>query len=477
MLAPGRAIKRVCVHGIDMDCLNDEFTPIADVLAGKCEGKPVKIRGWVYRSRSSGALAFVVMRDATGVLQCAVKKSPPGDANGPNTRKGHAVGAINKEEGAASHAAFEAAKSAFIESSAMVAGTVKKDERAPGGWELSATDFALIHQGQPFPIAKDQSVEFLLDTRHLWLRSQKLTHVMKLRHHIVKSLRDFFDTRGFWEMAPPIITKSACEGGSTLFALDYFGAPAYLTQSGQMYGEVFSTSLEKIYVLAPSFRAEPSRTVRHLAEYWHLEPEMAFYNQKMNMELQEQMLEHVCQNLVKNHSGLLEAAGRDPQKLKGIKAPFPRITYEKAIEECRSLGCPIEYGQDLGADEEAVLTKQYDKPLFVHNHLKEFKAFYMREDPHMPGTVLSADLLAPEGHGEIIGGSERIWDASELKARMEEQNLPLKDHQWYVDLREYGSVPHAGFGLGIERLVKWTLGLDHIRDTIPFPRTINRVYP
>ncbi len=448
-----------------MDCLNDAFTPIADILAGKHEGKAVKIRGWVYRSRSSGGLAFVVMRDSTGVLQCAIKKG------------GDGKGAAGAPKVGVSDAAFEAAKGAYLESSAMVAGTVKKDERAPGGYELGASEFEIVSQGKPFPIAKDQSVEFLMDTRHLWLRSQKLTHVMKLRHHIVRSLRDFFDGSGFWELAPPIITKSACEGGATLFELNYFGTPAYLTQSGQMYGEVFTTALENIYILAPSFRAEPSRTIRHLAEYWHLEPEMAWYNQKMNMELQEKMVEHVCQNLVKNHSDLLMAIGRDPEKLKGIRGPFPRLTYEKAIDECRALGCNIEYGQDLGADEEAVLTRQYDKPLFVHNHPKEFKAFYMREDRAHPGTVLSNDLLAPEGHGEIIGGSERIWDAGELKARMEEQNLPMADYQWYVDLREYGSVPHAGFGLGIERLVKWTLGLDHIRDAIPMPRTINRVYP
>jgi asparaginyl-tRNA synthetase len=259
--------------------------------------------------------------------------------------------------------------------------------------------------------------------------------------------------------------------------LDYFGSPAFLSQSGQLYSEACIAALEKIYILAPSFRAEPSRTVRHLAEYWHLEPEMAFYNQEKNMELQEQMIEHVCQDLAQNQAGLLEALGQTPERLKAVKGPFPRMSYEKAIEKCREMGCQIEYGQDMGADEEALLTKDLTKPLFVHNPLKAFKAFYMREDPAHPGTVLAADLLAPSGHGEIIGGSERIWQADELKARMAEQNLPMADYQWYVDLREYGSVPHAGFGLGIERLVKWTLGLDHIRDAIPFPRTINRVYP
>ncbi|VVB56705.1 Asparagine--tRNA ligase [uncultured archaeon] len=436
-----------------MDCLSDSFTPIAQILAGKKEGQAVNIRGWVHRARSSGGLAFVILRDSSGIIQCAVKKGVVPDAS------------------------FEAAKGIYVESSVMVSGTPKKDERAPGGWEIGASDFSTIHLGTPFPIAKDQSVEFLMDTRHLWLRSQKLTKVMKLRDYATRSLRHFFEQRGFFECVPPIITKSACEGGSTLFELDYFGTPAYLSQSGQMYAESYMQALEKVYILAPSFRAEPSRTVRHLSEYWHLEPEMAFYNQKMNMQLQEDMIVHVCQDLGKNHADLLTDIGRDPAKLLAIKGPFPRLSYEDAIKKCQELDCKIDYGQDLGADEEAVLTKQYEQPLFIHNHLKAFKAFYMREDPNKPGTVLSADLLAPEGHGEIIGGSERIWDKDELLARMKEQNLPLADYQWYVDLRTYGSVPHAGFGLGIERLCKWMFGLDHIRDTIPFPRTINRVYP
>ncbi len=436
-----------------MDCLSDSFVPVSSILSGKCEGKKVSIRGWVHRARSSGGLAFVILRDSSGIIQCAVKK------------------------GVVEEKAFDAAKGVYVESSCIVSGTPKKDERAPGGWEISAADFGLIHLGTPFPIAKDQSVEFLLDTRHLWLRSQKLTKIMKLRDYATRSLRNFFDERGFFECVPPIITKSACEGGSTLFQLDYFGTPAYLSQSGQMYAEVYMTALEKVYILAPSFRAEPSRTVRHLSEYWHLEPEMAFYNQKMNMQLQEEMIVHVCHDLGKNHADLLTDIGREPEKLLAVRGPFPRLTYEKAIEKCRSLGCKIEYGQDLGADEEAALTKEASQPIFIHNHLKAFKAFYMREDPNKPGTVLSNDLLAPEGHGEIIGGSERIWDAAELRQRMEEQNLPMSDYQWYVDLREYGSVPHAGFGLGIERLCKWMFGLDHIRDAIPFPRTINRAYP
>jgi asparaginyl-tRNA synthetase len=436
-----------------MDVLATDFTQIKSILAGSQNNKTVKVRGWVYRSRTSGGLAFLVVRDSTGTIQCAVKKDAVGDKS------------------------FAAASEAYLESTILVEGTVKEDKRAPGGYELSAEKVQLISKGEPFPIAKDQSVEFLLDTRHLWLRSQKLTNIMKGRYLIVKYLREFFDERGFWELAPPMITGAACEGGSTLFEMDYFGQKAYLTQSSQLYAEVFTTALEKVYVLAPSFRAEPSRTVRHLCEYWHLEPEMAFYSQKMNMQLQEDMLVHVCQKLAANHADILQALGRDPEKLKAVKGPFKRITYEDAVELAQKRGANIKMGQDIGADEEALLTKDEDKPIFVTNFPKDIKAFYMREDPDNPGTVLNADCLAPEAHGEIIGGSERIWEYDELMGRIKENNLNPKDYEWYIDLRRYGSYPHSGFGLGIERLVKWTLGLDHIRDAIPFPRTINRVYP
>jgi asparaginyl-tRNA synthetase len=430
-----------------------EYVKIGEILAGKFTGKKVKIRGWVHRMRSSGGLVFVVIRDAAGVLQCAVKKDGV------------------DEKG------WKDATSVFVESAVECSGTVKEDKRAPGGFELGVDGFHAIFVGEAFPIAKDQSVEFLLDTRHLWLRSQKLTNVMKGRDYITRYLRQFFFEHDFFECTPPIITRSACEGGATLFEVDYFGEAAYLSQSGQMYGEVFSFSLENIFILAPSFRAEPSRTIRHLAEYWHLEPEMAFYSQKMNMELQEEMIEFVCHKMAKEHPEILEAVGRDPKDLLLVKGPFPRIDYSKAIEKLQAKGLKIEYGQDMGADEEAELTKDAKIPIFVHNHPKAFKAFYMREDPDKPDTVLSNDLLAPQGHGEIIGGSERIWELDELMQRVDEQKLDVKDYQWYIDLRKYGSVQHSGFGLGIERLVKWMLNLEHIRDAIPFPRTINRAYP
>ncbi len=429
------------------------ITDIGTIFAGALEGKEVSLRGWVYRHRTAGNMVFAVVRDSTGIVQVAVKKDRVGEKD------------------------WKDANEAYVESSLVIKGTVKKDDRAPGGYEIQATGFELVSRGEPFPIAKDLSEEYLLDIRHLWLRSQKMSAIMKARHHIVNYLREFFDKEDFYEIAPPIITRSGCEGGSTLFEMDYFGEKAYLTQSSQMYAEVFVFSLGKVFVLAPSFRAEKSRTIRHLAEYWHLEPEMAWHDQKMNMEVQENMLQYAVDNMVKNHSDLLKACGRDPLDLEKVKVPFERLDYAKAVDRVNELGGRMEQGQDFGADEEAILTRSAVKPIFVHNFPKDIKAFYMREDPQKPGTVLNADMLAPAGHGEIIGGSERIWKYDELVERMREQKLDLKDYQWYLDLRKYGSVPHSGFGLGVERLVKWMLNLDHIRDAIPFPRTITRCYP
>ncbi len=431
------------------------ISDISSIFTERKEGAEVTVRGWVYRHRSSGNMVFAVVRDQSGIIQVTIKKDKVPEKD------------------------WKAANDAYVESSLVVRGTVRKDERAPGGFELQASGFELVFRGEPFPIAKDLSEEYLLDIRHLWVRSQKMTSIMKARHLIVNYLREFFDNEGFYEIAPPIITKSGCEGGSTLFCMDYFGDKAYLTQSSQMYAEVFVYSLGKVYVLAPSFRAEKSRTVRHLAEYWHLEPEMAWFDQKMNMELQERMVQYAVDSMVKKHPELLKACGRDPLDLEKVKVPFDRLDYELAVARVNELGGKMELGQDFGADEEAILTKEAVKPMFVHNFPKDIKAFYMREDPKKPGTVLNADLLAPAGHGEIIGGSERIWDYDELITRMKEQNLDkaMQDYQWYVDLRRYGSVPHSGFGLGVERFVKWMLNLDHIRDAIPFPRTITRCYP
>jgi len=430
------------------------ITNIGTILSEKLEGKEIALRGWMHRTRTSGNIVFSVMRDPTGIIQVTVKKDKVDEKS------------------------WKDATEAYVESSFTIKGRVVKDDRAPGGYEILAHEFTTISRGEPFPIAKDLSEEFLLDVRHLWMRSQKMTNIMKARHHIVNYLREFFEVEGFYEMAPPIITRSGCEGGSTLFEIEYFGEKAYLTQSSQMYAEVFVFSLGKVYVLAPSFRAEKSRTIRHLAEYWHLEPEMAFYDYKMNMDLQEAMVKFAVKKMVDEKPDLLKACGREPEDLRDtIDKPFERMDYAVAVEEVNELGGKMEFGQDFGADEEALLTKGATMPMFVTRFPKEIKAFYMKEDPQDSERVLNNDLLAPAGHGEIIGGSERIWKYDELVARMKEQNLQLKDYEWYLDLRRYGSVPHSGYGLGIERFCKWILNLEHIRDTIPFPRTINRCYP
>jgi asparaginyl-tRNA synthetase len=435
-----------------MDIFKDSFVEISKILKGFYDGQEVNIRGWVYRARASQTVAFILIRDRSGFIQCAAKKEK-------------------------NISLYEKARDVYLESSVLAKGIVKKDERAPNGWEIELEDLEFISKGEPFPVSKDKSNEFLLDIRHLWIRSQKLTKVFKLRHYIVKYLKEFLDNEGFFELPPPIITKSACEGGATVFEIDYFKQKAYLSQSGQMYAESYIFSLEKVYVFGPSFRAEPSRTVRHLTEYWHLEPEMAFYNQEMNLRLQERLIENLCERVVQEQYDLLLELGQDPKRLEQVKAPFERITYKEAIKKCQDMGLKIDYGQDLGADEEYALTKDKTKPIFITNHLKEFKAFYMREDPSNPGTVLSDDMLAPLGHGEIIGGSERIWDLKELEQRIKELKLKKEEYEWYLDLRRYGSVPHSGFGLGVERVVKWIANLDHIRDAIPFPRVINRFYP
>lgn len=429
------------------------FELVEEVLDGEVpEGSEARLRGWIHRSREQGGIVFIMLRDATGVIQAAVKK-----------------GALPEKE-------FRDAEKALIESSVELSGTVRKDARAPGGYEIQAKAFRVTHFSEAFPIAKDQSTEFLLDVRHLWLRSQKLTNVMKARHFIVKYLRDFFDEQGFWEVAPPILTKAGCEGGSTLFRLNYFGDEVYLTQSSQLYNEAFITALEKVFVLAPSFRAEKSRTTKHLTEYWHLEAEEAHYDNEDNMRLQEEMISFVCRKLCDENSALLEAVGRKPDDLLVVEPPFPRMPYDKAIEELRAGGVKKEWGDDIGAEDEKVLTEPLDKPLFVTNYPKKIKPFYMEIAPDGEH-ALCADVLAPKGHGEIIGGSQRIWEYDKLVARMKEEKLNLKNYDWYLDLRKYGSVPHSGFGLGIERFVKWLLDLEHIRDAVPFPRVINRAYP
>jgi len=430
----------------------ERIVKVSDAFKAK-PGERVRLRGWIYRTRSSGGVIFIILRDSTGVIQAAIKKQ-----NVPQPD-------------------FENASRALIESSVTLEGIVREDKRAPGGREIEVKSFQVIQFSHPFPIGKDQSTEFLLDVRHLWLRSQKMTNVMKARSKIVRYLREFFDENGFWEVTPPIITKNECEGGATLFEFNYFGQRAFLSQSAQLYNEAFITALEKIFVLAPSFRAEKSRTLKHLTEYWHLEEEAAFYDNEDNMRLQEQLVSFACNKLAKNDSELLKLLNRDSKTLLEVKPPFPRLSYDQALEKLREEGVKIEWGEDFGAEHEKLLTKGLKKPLFVHTWPKKTKPFYMEVHPQKSEYVLNADLLAPDGHGEIIGGSQRIWEYDKLLQRLKEEGLNVKDYEWYLDLRKYGSVPHSGFGLGIERLVKWMLNLEHVRDAIPFPRVINRAYP
>ena len=356
-------------------------------------------------------------------------------------------------------------------------GTVKEDPRAPGGVEVTVKEITADSKSEPFPISKDQSTEFLLDIRHLSIRSQRVTDALKFKHYLVKECKNFLDSKGFIEVQAPMLSTSACEGGASLFEVNYFGRKAYLAQSAQLYSEALMQAYPLVYAFGPSFRAEPSRTPRHLTEFWQLEPEMAFYNQSMNMKLQEELVVDFCQQLAKKHVDLLKRFDRDPQDLLSITAPFERMTYEKAIKILKEQNFDLKWGDGIGLDEEKALMAERKQPVFLTNQPKELRSFYMKIDPDDPRTVLDADLLAPEGIGEVIGGSERVSDYNELINRMREQNLDVKDYEWYIDLRKYGSVPHSGFGMGTERIVRWLLKLDTIRDAIPFPRTMNRIYP
>ena len=415
-------------------------------------GKKIKVRGWVYRKRSSGGLIFVIVRNSDGIIQSVIAKDKVDDES------------------------WKEADATDIESSVEVEGILQKEERAPTGYEIKATKFRNISIAQPFPITEYQSEEFLLENRHLWLRSLRMQNIMKVRALVLKYFREFFEKQGFYEVSPPMITKAGCEGGATLFPIKYFDDKAYLTQSSQLYLEVMITSLEKVYTIAPSFRAEKSRTVKHLAEYWHLEAEMAYFDNEQNMKFQEKMVSYVCQKLAK-HEELLKFFNVDPNYLKSIKPPFKRISYKEALDFLNSHGAKKKWFDDIGAEDEKILTKDEDKPIFIYGWPYKIKAFYMARDPKNPELALCADMQAPHGHGEIIGGSERIWKLDELLKSLKEFKLNPKDYYWYIDLRKYGSVPHSGFGLGIERFIKWVLNLSHVRDAIPFPRVINRVEP
>ena len=429
-----------------------EATPISDALSLEPVGE-VTIRGWIHRKRSSGGKIFIVVRDRSGAMQCVADRSTIGTGS------------------------WSSLEPAYLESAIILRGVLVEDPRAPGGREMKVSEAVVFNSSEQFPITEYQSTELLLDMRHLWLRSSRMRDIMMARASIFGYARRFLDDNGFIEISPPLITKAGGETGANLFELDYFGSKAYMTESSQLYAEAMIYSLEKVYSLAPSYRAEKSRTVKHLAEYWHLEPEMAFYNNKMSMELQERLVSTIANRLAGEHEGLLKRLNVEIDPLLAIKPPFKRMSYEEAIDLLNQKGAKTVWGDDLGVEEERLLTEDEENPLFVYNWPKEIKAFYMPVNPDDPRTVLCSDLQAPGGHGEIIGGSERIWNLEELTARMEELKLKRENYAWYTDLRRFGSVPHAGFGMGMERVIKWLLRLDHIRDAIPFPRVINRAYP
>ncbi len=418
------------------------------------EGEEVTIKGWIYNRRSSGKIQFLMVRDGTGIVQGVMVKAE-----------------VSPE-------VFALGKELIQESSVIVRGLVRPDQRAPGGYELTITGLQLVQMAEEYPITpKEHGTEFLMDHRHLWLRSRRQHGILRVRNEIIKGIRDFFDERGFVLIDAPVLTPAACEGTTTLFETDYFDEKAFLTQSGQLYMEAAAMAFGKVYCFGPTFRAEKSKTRRHLMEFWMVEPEVAYADHEDNMRLQEDLISFVVQRVLTHRLAELEILERDISRLEKVIPPFPRISYDEAIERLQRAGVEIEWGADFGGGDETILAEQFDRPVFVHRYPAEIKAFYMKPDPEKPEVVLCDDLLAPEGYGEIIGGSQRIDDPDLLKQRMQEHDLPEETYAWYMDLRRYGSVPHSGFGLGLERTVAWICGLPHVRETIPFPRLINRLYP
>ncbi|OGI00170.1 MAG: asparagine--tRNA ligase [Candidatus Melainabacteria bacterium GWF2_37_15] len=421
---------------------------------GKYEGQDVCLKGWLYNKRSSGKLHFLQVRDGTGIIQAVVFK-----------------GDVSPE-------AFEMAGRIQQESSIEVYGTVKEDKRSPIGFEIGVKDLKLIGEALEYPITpKEHGVAFLLEHRHLWLRSPRQLAIMKIRHNIIKTIRDYFNNNNFLLVDAPIFTPAACEGTTNLFETEYFDEKAYLTQSGQLYMEAAAMAFGKVYCFGPTFRAEKSKTRRHLTEFWMVEPEMAYYDLKMDMDLAEDFVETIVQSVVANNRAELEVLERDISKLENIKKPFPRISYDEAIEILKSKGKEIQWGEDFGGDEETVISEQFDRPVMIHRYPAECKAFYMKQDPESPKHALCVDMIAPEGYGEIIGGGQREDNLDLLLGKIKEHKLNQEAFEWYLDLRRYGSVPHAGFGLGIERTVGWLCGLHHVRETIPFPRMMERIKP
>ena len=420
----------------------------------KHEGSEATLRGWVYNKRSSGKLHFVLLRDGTGTIQCVAFK-----------------GNFTAEQ-------FENLGKLTQESSLEVRGRVRKDERAPGGFELEMTGFEVLQIADPYPITpKDHGIAFLMENRHLWLRSSHQHAILKVRHEIIKACRDYFDDRGFTLVDTPVFTPNACEGTTTLFETDYFDQKAYLTQSGQLYNEATAAAFGKVYCFGPTFRAEKSKTRRHLMEFWMVEPEVAFATLEDTIQLAEGLICFILERVLTRRKGELKTLERDPAALERIKPPFPRLSYDEAVKILESAGSETKWGSDFGGGDETILSEGFESPVMVHRYPAQVKAFYMQPDPQRPELSLSVDVLAPEGYGEIIGGGQRIHDYNLLLRRLEEHGLPMEPFNWYLDLRKYGTVPHAGFGMGIERVVAWICRLDHLRETIAFPRMLYRIYP
>lgn len=418
------------------------------------EGQDITIKGWIRNRRSSGKLSFLTVRDGTGDLQVILSKAEVGEDQ------------------------FALSGQLTQESSVVLTGKPRKDVRAPGGFELDVSKIQVIQIAETFPIQpKEHGTGFLMEYRHLWLRSRRQHAILRVRHEIIRTCRNFFDDRGFTLIDTPIFTPNACEGTTTLFQTQYFDQVAYLAQSGQLYGEAAAAAFGKIYCFGPTFRAEKSKTRRHLMEFWMVEPEMAYADLPDAMQLAEELVSTVIQRVVANRRPELEILERDIPKLEAMARPFPRITYEEALGRLQQKGVAIQFGDDFGADDETTLAQEFDRPVIVHRYPAAAKAFYMAKDPERPDLALCMDMLAPEGYGEIIGGGQRIHDLDELLKQIQAHDLPEEAFKWYVDLRRYGTAPHAGFGMGIERVVAWICGLDHVRETIPFPRMLYTLYP
>ena len=422
---------------------------------GKHEGEEVAIKGWLHNRRSSGKIHFLILRDGSGFIQAVMSKAAVGDEM------------------------FTAADHLSQETSVVVTGTARADKRAPSGYEIDVKTLEIVGASHDFPITpKEHGVDYLLDRRHLWIRSERQQAILRVRHEIINAVRDFFNNRGFILADTPIFTPAACEGTTTLFPAQYFDEQtAYLTQSGQLYNEANAMALGRVYCFGPTFRAEKSKTRRHLTEFWMVEPEVAFADLTDVMNLAEDLIVSVVGRVLDKRRRELTVLERDLSKLESVQKPFPRISYDEAVTTLQARGLPITWGGDFGGPDETMLSEQYDRPLMVHGYPSAVKAFYMKPDPDRPEVALGVDILAPEGYGEIVGGGERLADLDLLLQRIREHDLPQEAFEWYVDLRRYGTVPHGGFGMGIERVVAWICKLEHVRETIPYPRMLYRLYP